>query len=152
MLFSRPAEYAVRAMTFLATLPAGRLAGAREISEAERIPMPFLWKILHSLARRKLVRSFKGVHGGYELALPSDQITIDMLLEAVDSKDRFGSCVLGLPRCGEENACPLHETWQQLRARMAAMLEDNTLADLARITAARTAARKDTTITDRVDH
>ena len=109
--------------------------------------MPFLWKILQTLARRKLIRSFKGVHGGYELARPSNEITVDMLLEATDSKDRFGSCVLGLPRCSDENACPLHETWQELRSRMATMLEDNTLADLARITAAR-APRKETALMD----
>jgi Rrf2 family transcriptional regulator, iron-sulfur cluster assembly transcription factor len=142
MLFSRSTEYAIRAMTFLATLPPGRLAGAREISEAEGIPIPFLWKILQSLARRKLIRSFKGLHGGYELARPSNQITIDMLLEVIDTKERFDSCLLGLPRCSDENACPLHETWRELRSRMTNMLQENTLADLARISEARTARLK----------
>jgi Rrf2 family transcriptional regulator, iron-sulfur cluster assembly transcription factor len=126
-------------MTFLATLPPGRLAGAREISKAEGIPMPFLWKILQSLARRKLIRSFKGVRGGYELARPSSQITIDMLVEAIDTKERIGNCVLGLPRCSDANACPLHESWRELRSRMEAMLQDNTLADLARLSQARIA-------------
>ncbi len=120
-------------MTFLATLPPGRLAGAREISQAEDIPMPFLWKILQSLTRKKLIRSFKGMHGGYKLALPSDRITIDMLLEAIDSKEKLGSCILGLPKCSDESPCPLHETWQELRSRMGVMLLDNTLADLARV-------------------
>ncbi|MCI0626445.1 MAG: Rrf2 family transcriptional regulator, partial [Acidobacteria bacterium] len=68
MLFSRTAEYAIRAMAFLALQKPGKLTGAREISEAERIPIPFLWKILQLLTRRKLVRSFKGIRGGYELA------------------------------------------------------------------------------------
>ena len=69
-------------MTFLAMLPPGRLAGAREISMAEQIPMQFLWKILQTLARRKLIRSFRGLHGGYELARPSDTIKISMLVAA----------------------------------------------------------------------
>ena len=142
MLFSRSTEYAIRAMTFLATLPPGRLAGAREISQAESIPMPFLWKILQSLARRKLIRSFKGLHGGYELARPSAQITIDTLLEVIDGKERFGNCVLGLPRCSDDNACPLHDTWRELRSRMTGMLQENTLADLARISQARATKQK----------
>ncbi len=128
-------------MTFLAMLPPGRLAGAKEISEAENIPMQFLWKILQTLARRKLIRSFKGLHGGYELARPSDQITLTMLMEATDSKEKIGECVLGLPNCSDTRPCPLHETWKELRGRMANMLEDNTLADLARIAQARAMIR-----------
>jgi Rrf2 family protein len=137
MLFSRSAEYAIRAMTFLATLPAGRLAGAREISEAEQIPMPFLWKILQILARRKLIRSFKGLRGGYQLARPATEINLNMILDATDRTDRVARCVLGLPHCSDENACPLHETWKELRGKMTSMLETNTVADLAAISKAR---------------
>jgi len=75
MLLSRSSEYAVRAMTFLAMQPSGKLTGAKEIAEAENIPIPFLWKILQNLARRRLIRSFKGLRGGYELAMPADSIT-----------------------------------------------------------------------------
>jgi len=133
MLFSRSAEYGIRAMTFLATLPPGRLAGAREISESEQIPMAFLWKILQNLAKRRLIRSFKGLRGGYELAQPANQLTLSMIVEATDSADRIANCVLGLPKCSDENACPLHETWKELRSNMSEMLHQNTLADLARV-------------------
>ncbi len=134
MLFTRSAKYGIRAMTFLATLPPGRLAGAREIAESEQIPMAFLWKILQTLTKRRLIRSFKGLRGGYELAQPADRLTLKMIVEATDNTDRIASCVLGLPACGDENACPLHETWKELRSKMSAMLEQNTLADLARLT------------------
>jgi Rrf2 family protein len=140
MLFSRSGEYAVRAMTFLAMLPAGRLAGAREISEAEHIPMPFLWKILQNLAHRKLIRSFKGLRGGYQLARPASEITLHMVLDITDRGDRISACVLGLPNCSDENACPLHETWKELRTRMSTMLDTNTLADLARVSTRRRGA------------
>ena len=133
MLFSRTAEYAIRAMTFLATLPPGKLAGAKEIAEAERIPMAFLWKILQNLAKHRLIRSFKGLRGGYELAHPPDRLTLRMVLTATDGLDRMGNCVLGLPHCSDENACPLHETWKELRARLDTMIDKNTMADLARI-------------------
>lgn len=133
MLFSRSTEYALRAMTFLATQPSGKLAGAREISQAESVPMAFLWKILQNLARRRLVRSFKGIRGGYELARPSDQITLQEVVLASDGMDVTNQCVLGLPHCSEENACPLHQTWKGIRADLAAMLERNTLADLAQV-------------------
>jgi Rrf2 family transcriptional regulator, iron-sulfur cluster assembly transcription factor len=135
MLFSRTAEYAIRAMTFLATLPPGKLAGAKEIAEAEHIPMAFLWKILQNLARHRLIRSFKGLRGGYELAHPADGLTLRMVLTATDGLDRIGNCVLGLPQCSDENACPLHDTWKELRSRLDSMIDRNTLADLARVAA-----------------
>jgi Rrf2 family transcriptional regulator, iron-sulfur cluster assembly transcription factor len=133
MIFSKSVEYAIRAMTFLALLPTGRLAGAKEISDAERIPMAFLWKILQILAKRRLIRSFKGQRGGYELAQPANSVTLSMIVEAIDGQSKLNNCVLGLPNCSDENACPLHETWKELRMNMNAMLNRNTLADLANI-------------------
>jgi len=120
-------------MTFLATLPAGRLAGAREIAEIENIPVQFLWKVLQNLARQGLIRSFKGVRGGYELARPADEVTLMTIVGAVDNTVRFGDCVLGLKECSEENACPLHHRWRELRGNVSAMLEESTLKDLARV-------------------
>jgi Rrf2 family protein len=133
MIFSRTSEYALRAMTFLAMQPQGKLSGARAISQAEQIPMPFLWKILHTLARQRLIRSFKGIHGGYELAHPGNKITLSAVVLATDGDDFGTQCVLGLPRCGEANACPLHTTWKEIRTRMTDMLEHTTLEDLARV-------------------
>jgi Rrf2 family transcriptional regulator, iron-sulfur cluster assembly transcription factor len=138
MILSRSTEYAIRAMTFLATLPPGRLAGAKEIAEAEKIPMAFLWKILQLLTRRKLIRSFKGLRGGYELAQPAGMVTLNRIVEATDRSDRLDGCILGLPNCSDANACPLHETWKGLRTNMSAMLHQNTLADLAKVVQKRT--------------
>lgn len=133
MVLSRSTEYAIRALTFLAQQPPGKLAGAREISEAEGIPIPYLWKILQMLARRKLIRSFKGIHGGYELALPPAQVALHSIVVATDGVDFSGQCVLGLPECSDAHPCPLHETWKDVRSRLAAMFEQTTLADLARV-------------------
>ncbi len=142
MLLSRSAEYAVRAMTFLAMQPAGKLSGAKEIAQAENIPIPFLWKLLQHLTRRKLIRSYKGLRGGYQLALPADRIALNMVLNAIEGYESFSGCVLGLPQCDEANACPLHEVWKQLRGSMNNMLEQNTLADLAQVTQRRSAQRQ----------
>lgn len=135
MIFSHATEYAIRAVTHLALLPAGTLAGAQEISRAERIPMPFLWKILHKLGRQKLVRSFKGHGGGYELARPADLISLHELVEATTGEDLAGLCILGHRQCNGGEPCELHERWSTLRARMLVMLETTTVGDLARLKA-----------------
>ena len=133
MLFSSAAEYGIRAMTYLAIQPAGKLSGAREISQAEKIPMAFLWKILHNLTRRRLIRSFKGVRGGYELAHPADRILLHDIVASTDTSFTPGKCILGLKECNDANACPLHDSWKELRSKLDSMLQENTLADLGRI-------------------
>jgi Rrf2 family iron-sulfur cluster assembly transcriptional regulator len=134
VLFSKPSEYAIRAMTFLAVQDPGTLVGARAISDAENIPMPFLWKILRMLTQRKLVRSFKGIRGGYELARPAKGITLNDVFLATDGADFRDTCVLGLPECDKRNPCPLHDKWKQIRMDMVQLLDHTTLADLARVT------------------
>lgn len=131
MIFSHSTEYAIRAVTFLAKQPAGTLVGAREIARAEKIPTPFLWKILQKLARQRIVRSFKGLHGGYELARPADQITIQAMLDATDGEHDAGRCVLGLSQCDEAAPCPLHNQWKEIRGRITNLLEQTTVANLA---------------------
>jgi len=142
MLFSRPAEYAIRAMTLLASQEPGRLTGARKISDVEKIPMPFLWKVLRMLARRGLVRSFKGIRGGYELARPAGNISLNDVFLATDGADFRETCVLGLPECDNQTPCPLHEQWKQIRTEMTQMLDHTSLADLAAVTQRRREGRR----------
>lgn len=125
-MLTRPTEHAICAMTFLAKQPPGKLSGAREIATAERIPSPFLWKILHTLARNKLVRSFRGVHGGYELARPAKQITLAELLVAMGETEVLQGCLLGFRECDKRVPCPLHPVEEKLRA----LLKRTTLANL----------------------
>jgi len=136
-MFSRAAEYAIRAMAFLARQPQGKLTGAREISKAEQIPMAFLWKILQNLARRRLIRSFKGLHGGYELAAPARKVSVEDVVRAMDNGDVAEGCVLGLAECSEKHPCPLHDSWKDIRGRLAEMMQQTTLADLSAVASRR---------------
>lgn len=133
-MLSRKTGYAIRALTYLARQPSGKLSSAKVIAETEGIPMPFLWKILQNLSKRKLVRSFKGLHGGYELARPSQDIKLQDVVECVDGTDITEGCVLGLPECSDEKPCPLHPRWKLIRAQLQRMLEDNSLESLAVLT------------------
>jgi Rrf2 family protein len=131
-MFSRSAGYAVQALAYLATQSSGRLTGAREIAAATRIPMPFLWKILRNLSRKRLVRSFKGVRGGYELARSAELITIKQVLEAAHDRKALSDCVLGLGPCQERHPCVLHDAWVEQREHMDTLFEKTTLLELAR--------------------
>jgi Rrf2 family transcriptional regulator, iron-sulfur cluster assembly transcription factor len=131
-MFARSSGYAVQALTHLAGQPSGKLVGAREMATTLHIPMPFLWKILRKLGQKKLVRSFKGVHGGYELARPAETIHVSEILTAGRDIDQVGGCILGLEQCSDQDPCPLHAHWKDLRTQIEATLETTTLADLAK--------------------
>lgn len=128
-MLSRASAYGIRAMAFLAAQATGKLSSAHEISASERIPKPFLWKVLHKLERRKLIRSFKGVGGGYELALPAGSIRLADILAAGDTPLlRFG-CLFGLPSCTEKT-CPLHSSCKIIGNKVQRLFTRSTVADL----------------------
>jgi Rrf2 family protein len=131
-MFSRSSGYAIQALTYLAAQPSGKLVGAREMATRLEIPMPFLWKILRKLSEKKLVRSFKGVRGGYELARPARTIAVSEILAAGRGRDQLGSCVLGLEQCDDRDPCPLHAQWKSLRKQIEGRFRATTLADLVR--------------------
>ena len=131
-MFSRSSGYAVQALTYLAAQPSGKLAGAREMATELEIPMPFLWKILRKLSEKKLVRSFKGVRGGYELARPAKSIRVSEVLAAGRDGDQMGLCVLGLDKCDDHDPCALHSQWKNLRKQMESRFQVTTPADLVR--------------------
>jgi len=131
-MFSRSSGYAIQALTYLASQPSGRLVGAREIATSLDIPMPFLWKILRKLSQQKLVRSFKGVRGGYELARPASSIRMGEILQIGHDNHTGGKCVLGLSLCNEAQPCPLHAHWKDIRELIERRIKSTRLSDLAR--------------------
>lgn len=88
-LFSAKLEYALRSILYLAEQPAGLPVQSRDIAEAEYIPGPYLDQILAVLKRAGIVRSIRGVGGGYELAKPPTQITVGDVLRAFSGNRSF---------------------------------------------------------------
>jgi Rrf2 family protein len=132
MRMSAKAEYAVRAMTQLAAEQPGILVKTDDLAKAQGIPAQFLVDILSALRADRLVRSQRGRDGGYELARPADQISIADVLRCIDGPlASVRDIGLGdLPYSGPTAA--LTDVWRALRASMRAVLEDTTLADVAR--------------------
>ena len=83
MIYSRSAEYAIRAFVHLAQVNEGKYAMVKNIAEQEDIPAHFLAKILQQLARKGLLRSSKGPTGGFALRVDRDEIAWD-IVEALD--------------------------------------------------------------------
>jgi len=130
MRMSAKAEYAVRAMTHLASVPAGELVTTDEIAKSQGIPPQFLVDILSDLRADRLVRSQRGRDGGYQLGRPADQISVADVLRCIDGPlASVRDIGLGdLPYSGPTAA--LTDVWRALRASMRSVLEETSLADV----------------------
>jgi Rrf2 family transcriptional regulator, iron-sulfur cluster assembly transcription factor len=132
MIYSRSAEYAVRAFIHMATLAPGEYAMVKNIAAEAGIPIPFLAKILQELARDGFLRSSKGPRGGFRLSLPPEEISLRRIVDAVDGAGRYQRCIGGSPECNDRAPCGLHDSWKALRSRIIEYLEDTSVADLAK--------------------
>lgn len=131
MLYSKPCEYGIRALTYLAISVGDSGVGAREIARAEDIPLPVLGKILQGLVRKGLLDSRRGPGGGFRLSRRPELILLRDIVAAIDGLDHFLQCVLGLAQCSEEAPCPLHNSWKELRTRIFEDMDRTTLAQMA---------------------
>lgn len=131
MIYSRSAEYAIRALIQLAALPPGEYAMAKNIAAEGNIPAHFLAKILQDLARDGFLKSNKGPRGGFRLNLAAEDLSMLRVIEAVDGAGRYDRCIGGSPECNDRAACGMHESWKALRSRIIDYLGGTSIADLA---------------------
>jgi FeS assembly SUF system regulator len=128
---SKLADYGIVIMTHLAR-PDGAQASAQEIAQATRIPQPMASKILKVLAREGLLRSHRGVKGGYELARPAGVITVAEIIESLDGPIAVTDCVDGAPGdCVIESMCPARTNWERINSAIRGALGEVTLAEMA---------------------
>lgn len=104
-MFSQTAEYALRAVVWLASHSDAPMTTS-EIARATQVPPDYLSKVLWALGRSGLVRAQRGKNGGFTLTAPADQLSILDVINAVDPVQRIARCPLGLK--GHERLCPLH--------------------------------------------
>ncbi|HXJ15656.1 MAG TPA: Rrf2 family transcriptional regulator [Candidatus Polarisedimenticolia bacterium] len=142
MIYSKPCEYAIRALAFLARLPVNGAAQGREIAEAEGLRAPVLGKVLQELVRKGLLVSRRGPGGGFRLARNPQLITLRDVVAAIDGLDQFLECAVGLERCSDDSPCPLHDTWKDLRTQMMNYLEATTLSEMAAAVARKKQVRR----------
>jgi Rrf2 family protein len=129
---SAKADYAVRAAVELADAPDEKPVKAERIATAQGIPLNFLENILGELRHAGIVRSHRGVEGGFQLARPADQISIADILRSVEGP--LATVRGGRP---EDSVYPgaasaLPRVWIALRKNIRSVVEQVTIADVAR--------------------
>ncbi len=137
MKLSKRGEYAIKALIDLADADDEHaVVQIRKIAEREQIPLKFLEQILLTLKNAGILHSRLGVGGGYYLARPADEISLGQIVRTLDgtlapircvSKIAYERCV-----CPDQETCGLRLVMLDVRNAIADILDNTTLAEVAR--------------------
>ena len=131
-MLSQTAEYALRAVLYLAEQPHGRPVRVEEIGGALGIAPAYLSKTLGALVRAGVLGSLRGPHGGFRLAVAPKDLPLARITGPFDEVGSRRHCLLGNPECSDEHACGAHRLWKETAAKVERFFRTTTVADLLR--------------------
>jgi Rrf2 family protein len=123
MQITRQADYAVRAVLYLANLSNGGRAPTSQIARDQHIPPSFLAKIVSQLSVAGVVQTSRGARGGVSLARPSADITLLEVIEAIDGPIMLNECVTDPSVCPFGSDCPVNAIWCEAQANLVSRLK-----------------------------
>jgi Rrf2 family transcriptional regulator, cysteine metabolism repressor len=134
MRLSQRGHYALRALIALGLSHGQGVVRIQTISERQNIPKRFLEQILNDLRAVGLVESKRGIHGGYRLARPPEEIRLAEVIRHVEGSLAPVSCVSQHSyekcSCPDEMRCAIRDVMKELREAIVGLLENRTLATL----------------------
>jgi Rrf2 family protein len=132
MQFTKAEEYGMFGVIYLAEAERNRVVPLSEISQAQDIPEKFLAKIFQSLSKNGVVRSHRGVRGGFTLAKDPREITMKEVLETIQGPYHLMKCTEDKSTCTKDpdEFCALREVLVIAERRLISAFEEFTLADL----------------------
>lgn len=131
-MLSGTAEYALRAVVFLAREGSDAPVRADDLAAAVEVPRNYLSKILHELTRARILRSTRGKNGGFQLARPPERLTLLEVAALFDRIEGRRRCLLGRPECSDVNPCPVHHRWRATSEQISRFFRETTIADVIR--------------------
>jgi len=128
---SKMTDYATVILAALGREPAGSLLSTAELASRTRIAAPTVSKALKALHRAGLVRSTRGLRGGYALARPAAGISAAAILDALEGRVAVTDCSAGRGHCEIETSCGVGRAWQRVNLALRHSLHGVSLAQLA---------------------
>jgi len=132
MEITHQADYALRAILYLARLNPGQRVPTSKIAEINKIPPSFLTKIVSQLSIAGLIHTSRGAHGGVWLARPADEISLLDVLTSIDGNVALNHCVEDEASCNFSTDCPIHTFWQDACGALVSRLRTTTFGQMAK--------------------
>lgn len=131
MQLTRETDYAIRCVHYLSG-KLGTVTMVEEVSREMHIPRSFLAKILQRLTRAEIVKSYRGVKGGFELARHPRKINLLDVIEAIEGPVAMNVCALDERLCDLSSTCSVHPVWIEVRRQVEKVLKKTNFAGLRR--------------------
>ncbi|WP_027624407.1 RrF2 family transcriptional regulator [Clostridium lundense] len=125
MNITQEADYAIRAILILAKEGEEAKLDAKTIAERGCIPLRFLLKLLRKLIKAEIIKSFRGVNGGYALLKNSKDINLKEVIEAVDGPIAINRCLKSDSFCNANRSskCIIHKRLDNVQKILISELE-----------------------------
>ena len=127
MRISKKSQYALRSLVCLSKTDG--FLSLKSISEKEKISFDYLEKIFSKLEKDGLVKSKRGVSGGYSLAKKPEDIRIGEVLRSLEGEIALVEC-MGSKHCSRKKDCPTIGVWQKLQDSLEKTIDSIRLKDL----------------------
>jgi Rrf2 family protein len=130
-LITRDTDYALRALCFIAR-ENDKVVPASQLVQKLKIPRPFLRKILQILHKKDILRSYKGIGGGFLLARPANKIFLAALIEIFQGPLKLNECFFKKMVCPHTHKCVLKKKIDSIEQYVVRNLKSITIASLLR--------------------
>src|SRR5215831_461410 len=130
-MFSYTCKTAIKAVIYLGSkFESGENAGIKEIAEFINASEHTVGKLLQTLVRQGVINSVKGPTGGFYISKGQGKQPIINIVEAIDGKNVFKECGLGLSTCSASHPCPIHNEYKEARHLIEKLFNTKKIADL----------------------
>ena len=130
-MLSSTCKTAIKAVIYLASkFESGENAGIKEIAEFIDASEHTIGKLLQTLVKQGVVNSVKGPSGGFYISKEQRKQPIINIVEAIDGKQLFKECGLGLSKCSASRPCPIHHHYKEARDKVEKLFSTRKIADL----------------------
>ena len=132
MQITRQADYAIRAMLYLARQKEDVRSATSQIADEQQIPPSFLAKIISQLSIAGLINTSRGARGGVSLSRPADDITLLDVVEAIDGPISLNVCSHSPGVCPFGEDCPIQPIWSDAEIELVSRLKSTNFAQLVK--------------------
>lgn len=132
-MLSLTCKTAIKAVIYLAArFESGEKSGIKEIAEVIEASEHTVGKMLQVLVKEDVIKSLKGPNGGFYITERQKNQPVISIVYAIDGKDLFKQCGLGLSKCSSSHPCPIHDEYKVVRDLFENMCKNNTVNDLCK--------------------
>ncbi len=132
-MFKKETEYALRGLIYIQIQNfQNKTPGVVEISNEIDTPKAFTAKILQKLVKNGFIGSVRGKNGGFYFKSGTPELSLKAVIDAIEGKNIYSGCGLGLDSCDDDCSCPLHESFSEIRKSTEKLINEITIQMLAK--------------------